>query len=400
MRGAWAFGLLYAGAAAAGDFQYPDFASAQNLRLVASAHRAQKVLRLTTASDFQAGAAWFRRKQPVSAGFDTTFTLQLTQQDRGRGGADGLAFVVQNDDRRALGGQGAAAGFMRSDVTLAEAGGIKRGIVRRLAVFFDTFKNRWDASDDAVAICTTGQVADLSWPPHCLAYSERLPVNLKDGRPHVARIAYDPPRLSVYLDGLSIRVASVDLASLVGGDGSAWVGFTAATGAGHENHDILSWKFHAGSTSATSTIAIVDSTISYKPFACLPGRTLCTPEQAVVQDKGPGLYHVYLPAQLEWGASVPNSDAAPVRVFNVTGTVCWDPRLRSASGCNGPAGNGIVPGADAEGGAGFVASQEPAGSLLTRTLNGRTWFTVNDRIGEGFKDNEGYFEFDVAIGRR
>ena len=119
-----------------------------------------------------------------------------------------------------------------------------------------------------------------------------------------------------------------------------------------------------------------------------------------MEDKGPGLYHVYLPAQLEWGASVPNPDEAPVRVFDVSGTVCWDPRLRSASGCNGPAGNGIVPGMDAEGGAEFVASQRPAGSLLVRTLNGRTWFTVNDRMGEGFKDNEGYFEFDVAVAQR
>src|ERR1039458_3715420 len=97
---------------------------------------------------------------------------------------------------------------------------------------------------------------------------------------------------SIYLDGLAMRVGAVDLASIVGGDGSAWVGFTAATGGGHENHDILSWKFHGGpSTSATSTMSVVDSTISYKPFACLPNRTLCTPEQAVVEDKGPGLYH-------------------------------------------------------------------------------------------------------------
>jgi hypothetical protein len=399
MRAVLAVVLLYAGAAAAGDFEFPEFASTHGLFLVVNAHRTKKVLRLTGAWDFQVGAAWFRVKQPVSGGFDTTFTFQLTDQDRGHGGADGLAFVVQNDDKKARGGYGASAGFMRSDI--GAPGGFERGIVRRLAVFFDTFENRWDASDNSVAICTNGAVANMSWPPRCLAYSERLPVNLKDGRQHVARITYEPPRLSIYLDGLAMRVGAVDLASIVGGDGSAWVGFTAATGGGHENHDILSWKFQSGpSTSATSTISVVDSTISYKPFACLPNRTLCTPEQAVVQDKGLGLYHVYLPAQLEWGASVPNPDAAPVRVFNVTGTICWDTRLRNASGCNGPAGNGIIPGMDAEGGAEFVASQKPTGSLVAQTLNGRTWFTVNDRMGEGFKDNEGYFEFDVAVAQR
>jgi len=89
----------------------------------------------------------------------------------------------------------------------------------------------------------------------------------------------------------------------------------------------------------------------------------------------------------------------PVRVFNVTGTVCWDPRLRESSGCNGPAENGVVPGAEAEGAAGFISPKAQAGSLVTRSLNGRVWFSVNDRTGEGFNDNEGFFEFDVSVGR-
>jgi len=84
----------------------------------------------------------------------------------------------------------------------------------------------------------------------------------------------------------------------------------------------------------------------------------------------------------------------------VVGTVCWDPRLRGASGCNGPAGNGIVPGRDPEGGSDFVSPQKPAGSLVVRSLNGRLWFTVNDRIGAGFKNNEGFFEFDVLLGQK
>jgi hypothetical protein len=73
------------------------------------------VLRLTTASNFLAGAAWFREKQPVVEGFETTFTFRLTKQDRYRGGADGPAFVVQNDGQKAIGRYGASAGFMRSD---------------------------------------------------------------------------------------------------------------------------------------------------------------------------------------------------------------------------------------------------------------------------------------------
>src|ERR1019366_9194600 len=185
MRAALAVVLLYAGAAAAGDFEFPDFASTHDLFLVVNAHRTKKVLRLTDAYDFQVGAAWFQVKQPVSEGFDTTFTFQFTDQDRHHGGADGLAFVVQNDHKQARGGYGASAGFMRSDISAP--GGFESGILRRLAAFFDTCENRWVVSDIAVAICTDGAVANISCPPRCLAYSERLPVNLKDGRQHVAR---------------------------------------------------------------------------------------------------------------------------------------------------------------------------------------------------------------------
>ena len=58
----------------------------------------------------------------------------------------------------------------------------------------------------------------------------------------------------------------------------------------------------------------------------------------------------------------------------------------------------VIPGTDPEGGANFIAPQKPAGSLVVRTLNGRIWFSVNDRTGDGFKDNEGFFEFDVTLG--
>jgi hypothetical protein len=98
----------------------------------------------------------------------------------------------------------------------------------------------------------------------------------------------------------------VDLSSIVGGDGTAWVGFTASTGAGYENHDVLSWKFSSPSRGQSmSNVSIVDSSIEFAPVPCLPGRILCTLERAFVQEKGQGQFHVYLPANLEWGAVFP-----------------------------------------------------------------------------------------------
>jgi hypothetical protein len=393
--------LFFCLTAGAGDFEFRDFASTKDLYLIRDARRSKQLLRLTDADMFLAGAAWYRQKQPVCSGFETTFTFRLTDQDRGRGrGADGLAFVVQNEHAKAIGGFGASAGFMRSDQ--GAAGPLERPILRRLAIFFDTFQNAWDDSGNHMAICSNGPAPDMRWPPRCLADSQKLTVNFKDGNPHTVRIVYDPPHLAVYLDESPepVRAGALDLSGIVGGDGTAWVGFTAATGGGYENHDVLNWKFSAGPRGgAGSTMSTVDSSISFAPVSCLPDRTLCTLEQALVQDKGNGQFHVYLPANLEWGAYVPLARGTPARVTNVKGTVCWEPRLRTSSGCNGPPGNGVIPGKDAEGGADFLAPQKAAGSLVVRNLDGKLWFSVNDRTGEGFKDNEGYFEFDVTVGR-
>src|SRR5580765_7942849 len=105
MRRAFA-ALLFCLNAIAGDFEFTDFASTKDLFLVDDARRSKQVLRLTNDSRFQAGAAWFRDKQQVVEGFETAFAFRLTDQDRYTGGADGLAFVVQNDDHKAIGGYG------------------------------------------------------------------------------------------------------------------------------------------------------------------------------------------------------------------------------------------------------------------------------------------------------
>lgn len=205
--------------------------------------------------------------------------------------------------------------------------------------------------------------------------------------------------LSVFLDAApdSVLASPFDITPALDAEGMAWLGFTSSTGGAYENHDVLNWRFDSTPRPDTSSIITsVDSRIAFRLGACLPDRTLCTPEKAVVEEKGPGNYHVYLPAHIEWGASIPNPDKAEVRVFNVTGTVCWSPRLRESGGCNGPAGNGRIPGESDT--SGFVNARAAVGSLVVRTLNGTVWFSVNDRSG-AFGDNEGYFEFDVTLSR-
>jgi hypothetical protein len=111
-------------------------------------------IRLTSSSPRQTGAAWYRRKQNVEEGFDTYFTFEIsnpsqvcTSMDdvhsfcRSRG-ADGLAFIIQNDDPLALGNSGSGLGY----------DGIQNGI----AIEIDTFYNydRLDHYENHISVVT------------------------------------------------------------------------------------------------------------------------------------------------------------------------------------------------------------------------------------------------------
>jgi hypothetical protein len=80
-----------------------------------------------------------------------------------------------------------------------------------------------------------------------------------------------------------------------------------------------------------------------------------------------------------------------VTVHGSTGTVCLDSQSRSTSSCNGPQGRGK------RAGEGFLAPDNGAGALISKTTGSHAYFSVNDRSGAGFQKHEGYFEFDVLV---
>jgi glucose/arabinose dehydrogenase len=225
-----AFGLALPPAHA--DLTYADFASTSGLTLLGAAGTNATVLRLTPQLNSQAGGAWANVKQDVSGSFRTEFEFKLG------GGADGFAFLIQNDSIAALSGSGCELGY--------------HGMNNSLAVEFDTWEN---------TACAFGTVADPN-AHHISVHSGgfgqisaseigALAVtpfigNFSDGQVYTVRIDYVPGTLHVYLDDFSAPVlsASVDLGSLLNLDaGHAWVGFTAATGGFAQPHDIHSWSF-------------------------------------------------------------------------------------------------------------------------------------------------------------
>jgi hypothetical protein len=388
---AWLTLVLSGAGTAPAALRFEDFASIRGLSLVGDAAVPGKTLRLTPAKGDRSGAVWFSEKQPVASGFETTFQFQLTHPGGLGHGADGFAFVLQNSGPEALGGRGSAGGFAVEDPDFHRRW--EKAIPWSVAVFFDTYRNEdeRDPSNNYVAFCTYGKPGEIMrWPARRLAFTPNLPIQLKDQNVHTARILFRPPVLSVFLDDSPAPVLEsvVDLSIVVDQQDSAWVGFTASTGGGYENHDILNWSFTG--TDVSSSISAVSSRITFLMSACLPDRNLCTPESAVVEHRDAS-YHVIPPGNLEWGASIPNSPGRTVMVTNAHGIVCWDIKARGSDGCSGPAGSGTPAGA------GFLAADVPAGALIMSTREGRTWFSVNGRSDLGFKNNEGFYEFDLEI---
>lgn len=249
---------------------FNDFSTTTGLQLNGNAAAAtntggMKVLRLTPNLTDQAGSAWFTTLQPVAGTFSTTFTFQLAGFNTGDGPADGIAFVIQNSSATAatalsaLGPDGCSIGFGGNP----NCQGPGTGITNSLAVEFDTYQNADDPNNNHIAIqsCLTAANSTDSGPcriadnPNPKDGSSN-PIILADGNPHTATISFTPsgtctnascPGLihatldngDLFPGGISFDIGAIGLTS----GGTAYVGFTAATGGGDNNQDIQSWTF-------------------------------------------------------------------------------------------------------------------------------------------------------------
>ena len=110
----------------------------------------------------------------------------------------------------------------------------------------------------------------------------------------------------------------------------------------------------------------------------------CVNWNASAEEMSPGHFHVILPASSEWSISVPDAEGTAA-VHAAEGTVCLSPNA-----CVGPQGLGSAAGP------GYLAPDKPVGALISKVINGRTYFSVNHRKGAPFRDHEGYFAFDVS----
>jgi len=214
--------------------------SSENLALVGDAELLNSGLRLNSTEANLYGAAWTTVKPSVADGFETTFDFRISKPgganhpETFNDGADGLAFVIQNSEAAAIGGNQGGIGYS--------------GIPNSLAIEIDTWWNvlhHGDPNGNHISVQTQGTEPNSVHHRYSLRTFTFIP-KLTDFQVHTLKIVYSPGRMSVFLDDFDEKLFSVrvNLNELLNLDqGAAWIGFTASTGAAWENHDIVSWSF-------------------------------------------------------------------------------------------------------------------------------------------------------------
>lgn len=249
------------------SFAIAEFTDASPVTVHGGARVGNGVLGLTPGMPGQVGAAWYEAPVPISGGFTTELRFALSGQrghtgDHERAAAGGFAFVVRGVDSAAIGERDAGPGH--------------RGITHSLAVEFGTCPrvstqgshgtagpgaDESSPPGDHVSVNTRGAAASAFHDPAPLGCTTRWLKLASTARAlRVARITYRPgtaggaPRIRVFMDEAVAPLLEVPLEQPLeallglGADATAWVGFTAATGAGRQAYDIVSWSFAARSS--------------------------------------------------------------------------------------------------------------------------------------------------------
>jgi hypothetical protein len=237
------------------SFTYNGFASTAGLTLVGDAATTVTgdgtVLRLTPAAFSQSGAAYSTSAFTLGVGdtFSTQFQFRFTDPG-GIDPADGITFVLAASPT----GLGTAGGGMGYG-----------GVLNSVAVEFNTYNNAAglpnDASSNHVSIDTDGVLTDVDltnvYGNGSCGFTTGSPAQnpnmvpgcMSNGDLWTAKIGYNGVALSVSLldpaEGSTFNAITdypIDISSFLGTN-NAFVGFTAGTGSGFENHDIVNWEF-------------------------------------------------------------------------------------------------------------------------------------------------------------
>ena len=237
-------------AQAAPFLSYGGFAGACGTTLICAGAAAESgsALRLVPAAPEQAGAAWFQKPMLLAegAGFVASFSFRLSNGNAMH--ADGLAFVLSADPS-SLGHASRYGGSMGFE-----------GVGRSLAIEFDVFDNGSEVGgSNHVALSRDGVLSDTAAAsPFGQSACSGAPGAdcMANGAVWTALIGYDGRNeelsVAVGMAGGPLDVVidsyQVDLRDVVQGT-QAFVGFSAGTGDGFMDHDLVAWTLSVGNPS-------------------------------------------------------------------------------------------------------------------------------------------------------
>lgn len=248
--------LVTLGPSSAQEIVFPDFVSTAGLTLNGHALATGGNLRLASATQGQAGSAFWSEELTTHASFESRFQLQIIGPGPIELRSDGMAFVIHSDPRgdTALGMGGEALGY-------GALGGNPGAISPSVVIEFDIYRNA-DPDDRHIALTFDGDEAT-----HVDFASTLIPID--DGAVKNAAIRYDSEtdELSVWYseEGQPLQLMFtqiVDLAARLGD--SAYYGFSAGTGGGFADHDVLNWAL-----SLQTSCSSLDVTGSGLPGTCV-----------------------------------------------------------------------------------------------------------------------------------
>ncbi len=219
-----------------------------------SASLAGTALELTNGGLNEASSVFYPSPVNVQS-FTTDFTFQLTNP-----AADGFTLTIQNVGPGALGGHGGSLGY--------------EGIGKSVAVKFDLYQNPGDPSNDSTGIFVDGA---LPTGPTSIDLTGSG-INLHSGDTMDAHLTYDGTTLNLTLTDTVIWKSwshpfPINIPATVGGD-TAYVGFTAATGADTSTLQILSWSYQAGQPLYYPAGFSSESSLSMNGSASLSGTAI------------------------------------------------------------------------------------------------------------------------------
>ena len=261
---------------ATGEMVYAGFAETKGITLSGDTATAKTsdgtVLRLTPATGGDTGSAFASQTVDTNS-FSTAFSFRLSDpggeaDPNNHVGADGITFAVQPISA-SLGGCGEGLGI----------GGVSPSV----AVEFDTWDDDCAEYPDVCDPSSNHIGVDVDGDVHSKKTANVSPA-MDNGKIWYAWIDYDGKNLEVRIsqtfdrpDEAQLSYA-IDIPTILGTPkaplAKAFVGFTAGTGAGWQNQDILAWNY--STPFVDGGVNSSDAGAALEAKASIPGSSGCS----------------------------------------------------------------------------------------------------------------------------